>query len=280
MKLLRYGAKGGEKPGMLDAEGRVRALEGVVDDVAGATLTPEGLARLAALDPAALPPVESPGRLGPCVGRVGKILCIGLNYHDHAAEVGAKPPKEPILFLKATSALAGPNDPIPLPRGSEKTDWEVELGVVIGAPAKHVSAARALEHVAGYCVAHDVSERSFQSERGGQWTKGKSCDGFGPIGPWLVTRDEVPDPQALRLTCAVNGATMQDGTTADMIFGVAEIVSYLSDFMTLEPGDVIMTGTPAGVGLGRKPQTFLEPGDVVELAVEGLAVQRQEIVPG
>lgn len=278
MKLVRYGDKGGERPGLLDAGGRVRALEGVVDDVAGDALRPEGLARLAALDAQALPLVETPGRLGPCVGRVGKMLCIGLNYHDHAAETGARPPKEPILFMKASSAIAGPNDPIPLPRGAEKLDWEVELGVVIGAPAKHVSEAEALDHVAGYCIAHDVSERAFQTERGGQWTKGKSCDGFGPLGPWLATRDEIPDPQALRLRCAVNGETMQDGTTADMIFGVAHLVSYLSGFMTLEPGDVIATGTPAGVGLGMKPQRFLKVGDRVTLAIDGLGEQHQAIV--
>ncbi|MDE3029015.1 MAG: fumarylacetoacetate hydrolase family protein, partial [Paracoccaceae bacterium] len=228
-----------------------------------------------AVDPMTLPLVAEDARIGPCVGRVGKFLCIGLNYADHAAETGAPIPKEPILFMKATSAICGPNDDVLIPRGSEKTDWEVELGVVIGARAKYVSEADAMAHVAGYCVVNDVSERAFQTERGGQWTKGKSCDTFGPIGPWLVTRDEVADPQNLKLKLSVNGVMRQDGSTQTMIFGVAHLVSYLSQFMTLEPGDVITTGTPPGVGMGMKPQVYLRAGDVVELEVEGLGRQRQ-----
>ncbi len=275
MKLLRHGPVGAEKPGIVDAEGRVRDLIGVVDDIAGEVLTPEGLARIAAVDPMTLPLVAEDARIGPCVGRVGKFLCIGLNYADHAAETGAPIPKEPILFMKATSAICGPNDDVLIPRGSEKTDWEVELGVVIGARAKYVSEADAMAHVAGYCVVNDVSERAFQTERGGQWTKGKSCDTFGPIGPWLVTRDEVADPQNLKLMLSVNGVTRQNGSTQTMIFGVAHLVSYLSQFMTLEPGDVITTGTPPGVGMGMKPQVYLRAGDVVELEVEGLGRQRQ-----
>jgi ureidoglycolate lyase len=277
MKLLRYGPAGAEKPGMLDAEGRIRDLSGVVADIAGDVLTPEGLAALAAVDPADLPVVEGVVRTGPCVGRVGKFMCIGLNYADHAAETGAPIPKEPILFMKATSAINGPDDEVRIPRGSEKTDWEVELGVVIGKPAKYVTEAEALNHVAGYCVINDYSERAFQTERGGQWTKGKSCDTFGPIGPWLVTRDEVADPQALAMWLTVNGTTRQDGSTKTMVFGVAHLVSYLSQFMSLEPGDVISTGTPPGVGMGMKPPTYLRPGDVVELGIEGLGKQRQAL---
>ncbi len=275
MKLLRYGAPGAEKPGMLDATGTIRDLSGVVTDIAGDVLTPAGLARLAAIDPATLPAVAADVRHGPCVGRVGKFMCIGLNYADHAAETGAPIPKEPILFMKANSAICGPNDTILIPRGSEKTDWEVELGVVIGARAKYVTEAEALNHVAGYCVINDYSERAFQAERGGQWTKGKSCDTFGPIGPWLVTADEVADPQQLGMWLTVNGVTRQDGSTRTMVFGVAQLVSYLSQFMTLEPGDVISTGTPPGVGLGMKPPVYLKPGDVVELGIEGLGRQRQ-----
>ena len=275
MKLLRHGPVGAEKPGIVDAEGRVRDLIGVVDDIAAEVLTPEGLARIASVDPMTLPLVAADARIGPCVGRVGKFLCIGLNYADHAAETGAPIPKEPILFMKATSAICGPNDDVLIPRGSEKTDWEVELGVVIGARAKYVSEADAMAHVAGYCVVNDVSERAFQTERGGQWTKGKSCDTFWPIGPWLVTRDEVADPQDLKLKLSVNGVVRQNGSTQTMIFGVAHLVSYLSQFMTLEPGDVITTGTPPGVGMGMKPQVYLRAGDVVELEVEGLGRQRQ-----
>ncbi|MDR5653838.1 fumarylacetoacetate hydrolase family protein [Ruixingdingia sedimenti] len=278
MKLLRYGPPGQERPGLLDACGTIRDLSAHVDDIAGAALAPEGLARIAALDPASLPAVTGGPRIGPCVGGVGKFVCVGLNYSDHAAETGAKPPPEPILFMKATSAICGPEDDVIIPKGSEKTDWEAELAVVIGRTARHVPKATALEHVAGYCVANDLSERAFQSERSGQWTKGKSSDTFGPIGPWLVTRDEVPDPQALRLWLEVDGTRRQDGTTANMIFSVACLISYISQFMSLHPGDIISTGTPAGVGLGMKPPTFLRPGQVVTLGVEGLGVQRQRTV--
>ena len=277
MKLLRYGPKGAEKPGMLDADGQIRDLSGIVADIAGEVLTPEGIARLAGIDPATLPLVEGPMRYGPCVGAVGKFLCIGLNYSDHAAETGMAIPKEPILFMKANSAICGPDDDVLIPRGSEKTDWEVELGVVIGKRAKYVTEAGALSHVAGYCVVNDVSERAFQAERGGQWTKGKSCDTFGPIGPWLVTADEVADPQDMSMWLKVNGEMRQDGSTRTMIFGVAHLISYLSQFMSLEPGDVITTGTPPGVGMGMKPPTFLKPGDVVELGIKGLGQQRQEM---
>ncbi|MBI1217283.1 MAG: 2-hydroxyhepta-2,4-diene-1,7-dioate isomerase [Rhodobacteraceae bacterium] len=277
MKLLRYGPAGAEKPGMLDDEGRIRDLSGVIADIAGDVLTPAGLAALAALDAGSLPLVEGPVRYGACVGRVGKFMCIGLNYADHAAETGAAIPKEPILFMKATSAIGGPDDDVFIPRGSEKTDWEVELGVVIGKRAKYVGEAEALDHVAGYCVINDYSERAFQTERGGQWTKGKSSDTFGPIGPWLVTRDEVADPQNLAMWLTVNGTTRQDGSTRTMVFGVAHLVSYLSQFMSLEPGDVISTGTPPGVGMGMKPPTYLRAGDVVELGIEGLGKQRQTL---
>jgi 2-keto-4-pentenoate hydratase/2-oxohepta-3-ene-1,7-dioic acid hydratase in catechol pathway len=278
MKLLRHGANGAEKPGLIAADGSVRDLTGVVPDIAGDTLTPEGLARIAALDPASLPEVPADRRIGPCVGHVGKFICIGLNYSDHAAETGAEVPSEPIIFMKATSAICGPFDDVLIPRGSEKTDWEVELAVVIGKPAKYVSEADAMEHVAGYCVANDVSERAFQAERQGQWTKGKSCDTFGPIGPWLVTRDEVADPQDLPMWLTVNGERVQDGSTRTMVYGVANLVSYLSQFMSLRPGDIISTGTPPGVGLGMKPQRFLKPGDVVELGIEGLGTQKQTFV--
>ena len=278
MKLLRHGAPGAEKPGLLDANGTIRDLTGAVPDVAGDTLTPEGLERIAGIDPASLPEVSADRRLGPCVGSVGKFICIGLNYSDHAAETGATVPPEPIIFMKATSAICGPYDDVLIPRGSEKTDWEVELGVVIGRTAKYVSEAEAMEHVAGYCVANDVSERAFQAERQGQWTKGKSCDTFGPIGPWLVTRDEVADPQDLPMWLTVNGEKMQDGSTRTMVYGVAHLVSYLSQFMSLRPGDIISTGTPPGVGLGMKPQRFLKSGDVVELEIAGLGRQRQTFV--
>jgi 2-keto-4-pentenoate hydratase/2-oxohepta-3-ene-1,7-dioic acid hydratase in catechol pathway len=278
MKLLRHGANGAEKPGLIAADGSVRDLTGVVPDIAGDTLTPEGLARIAALDAASLPEVPADRRIGPCVGHVGKFICIGLNYSDHAAETGAEVPSEPIIFMKATSAICGPFDDVLIPRGSEKTDWEVELAVVIGKPAKYVSEADAMEHVAGYCVANDLSERAFQAERQGQWTKGKSCDTFGPIGPWLVTRDEVADPQDLPMWLTVNGERVQDGSTRTMVYGVANLVSYLSQFMSLRPGDIISTGTPPGVGLGMKPQRFLKPGDVVELGIEGLGTQKQTFV--
>jgi 2-keto-4-pentenoate hydratase/2-oxohepta-3-ene-1,7-dioic acid hydratase in catechol pathway len=280
VKLLRYGPAGAEKPGLLDAQGRIRDLSGIVDDIAGATLLPDGLARLRATDPASLPVVEGHPRLGPCVAGIGKFVCIGLNYADHAAESGHPVPDEPVIFMKATSAVCGPDDAVEIPRGSEKTDWEVELGVVIGKPAKHVDEAQALEHVAGYCVINDVSERSFQIERGGQWTKGKSCDTFGPIGPWLATPDEVPDPQDLAMWLEVDGKRYQDGSTRTMVFGVAFLVSYLSRFMSLWPGDVISTGTPPGVGLGQKPPVYLRPGQTIRLGIDGLGEQTQRTVQG
>jgi 2-keto-4-pentenoate hydratase/2-oxohepta-3-ene-1,7-dioic acid hydratase (catechol pathway) len=278
MKLVRYGAPGAEKPGLIDAGGRIRDLSSHMSDVAGATLDPEALARLAALDPASLPEVSGNPRLGPCVGGIGKFICIGLNYSDHAAETGASVPPEPIVFMKATSAISGPDDDLVIPRGSVKTDWEVELGVVIGRTAKYVSEDEALDYVAGYCTVHDVSERAFQTEHHGQWTKGKSADTFGPTGPWLVTKDEIADPQDLRLWLKVNGETMQDGSTRTMVYGVRFLVSYLSRFMSLRPGDIISTGTPPGVGMGMKPPRYLKPGDVVELGVEGLGSQRQKVV--
>jgi 2-keto-4-pentenoate hydratase/2-oxohepta-3-ene-1,7-dioic acid hydratase in catechol pathway len=278
MKLLRYGPVGQEKPGLLDAQGRIRDLSAHVGDIAGEALLPEGLARIAALDPQSLPPVPGNPRLGACVAGVGKFICIGLNYSDHAAETGAQVPSGPIIFMKATSAIVGPNDVVEIPRKSVKTDWEVELGVVIGKTAKYVSEQDALQHVAGYCVINDLSEREFQLERQGQWTKGKSADTFGPIGPWLVTRDEIPDPQHLPMWLEVNGVRRQNGSTATMVFGVARLVSYLSQFMSLRPGDIISTGTPPGVGLGLKPPVFLKPGDVMTLGIEGLGQQRQEVV--
>jgi 2-keto-4-pentenoate hydratase/2-oxohepta-3-ene-1,7-dioic acid hydratase in catechol pathway len=262
---------------MIDADGAIRDLSAHVGDIAGATLSPASLAGLAKIDPASLPLVPGNPRFGPCVAGVGKFICIGLNYSDHAAETGAKVPPEPIIFMKATSAIVGPDDDVVIPRGSEKTDWEVELGFVIGKTAKYVSEADALDHVAGYCVVNDVSERAFQAERSGQWTKGKSCDTFGPIGPWLVTRDEVADPQDLKMWLTVNGETMQDGSTKTMVYGVAFLVSYLSQFMSLLPGDIVTTGTPPGVGLGMKPPRFLKAGDVVELGIEGLGKQRQAV---
>ena len=276
MKLVRYGAPGAEKPGLIDAEGRIRDLSAHVPDIAGPVLADPSA--LAGLDPASLPRVEGKPRLGPCVGGVGKFICIGLNFSDHAAETGHAIPSEPVIFMKATSAICGPNDDVIIPRGSTKTDWEVELGVVIGKLAKHVSEAEALGHVAGYCVINDVSERAFQNERQGQWTKGKSCDTFGPLGPWLVTREEIADPQDLAMWLEVNGERRQDGSTRTMVYGVAHLVSYLSQFMTLRPGDVISTGTPPGVGLGMVPETYLAPGDVVTLGIEGLGVQCQTFV--
>lgn len=277
MKLLRYGNPGSERPGLIDAEGVVRDLSAHVPDLAGAALDPAALAQLAKIDARSLPVVDGKPRLGPCVAGTGKIICIGLNYSDHAAETGATVPPEPIIFMKATSAIVGPDDDLVIPRGSEKTDWEVELGVVIGKTAKYVSEAEALDHVAGYCVLNDVSERAFQTERSGQWTKGKSCDTFGPTGPWLVTRDEVADPQDLKMWLKVNGETMQDGSTRTMVYGCAFLVSYLSQFMSLHPGDIISTGTPPGVGLGMKPPRYLKAGDVVELGIEGLGVQKQAV---
>jgi 2-keto-4-pentenoate hydratase/2-oxohepta-3-ene-1,7-dioic acid hydratase in catechol pathway len=278
MKLLRYGDAGREKPGIVGADGTIRDLSAVIPDIAGETLLPAGIERLRALDTAKLPRVNEPVRLGPCVGKVGKFICIGLNYSDHAAESGMAVPREPIIFMKATSAICGPNDSVTIPRDSEKTDWEVELAFVIGKAAKYVSQDKALEHVAGYCVVNDVSERAFQLEGTGQWVKGKSADTFGPIGPWLVTVDEIPDPQKLRLWLEVDGKREQDGTTATMVFGVAYLLSYLSKFMSLQPGDIISTGTPPGVGAGKKPPVFLRPGNSMRLGVEGLGEQRQNVV--
>lgn len=277
MKLVRFGEAGRERPGVSDKDGAIRDFTGHMLDVAGSELDPDALARLAKIDPETLPLAVGESRLGPCVAGTGKFICIGLNYSDHAAETNAQVPPEPIIFMKATSAIVGPHDDLLVPRGSMKTDWEVELAVVIGRKAKYVSEAEALDYVAGYCIAHDVSERSFQTERHGQWTKGKSCDTFGPIGPWLVTREEVPDPQNLPMWLKVNGETMQNGSTRTMVYGVAYLVSYLSQFMSLLPGDIISTGTPPGVGMGMKPQRFLKPGDVVELGIEGLGKQRQQV---
>lgn len=278
MKLVRYGPAGHEKPGAIDGEGRVRDLSAHVADLDAAALAPAALARLAALDPSALPLVDGNPRLGVPVAGIGNLVCVGLNYRDHALEAGMEIPDEPVLFMKSTNSLNGPHDPVVLPRGGEKGDWEVELAMVIGTTARYVSEEEALGHVAGYCICNDVSERSFQLERGGQWVKGKSCDTFAPLGPWLVTTDEVPDPQNLGLWLDVSGERMQRGTTANMIFGVAYLVSYISRFMTLAPGDVISAGTPAGVGLGRKPPRYLRPGDVMALGIDGLGVQRQEVV--
>ena len=277
MKLVRYGEAGAEKPGMIDAGGQLRDLSGHVADIAGDVLTDAGIARLAAIDPATLPAVSGAPRFGPCVGSIGKFMCIGLNYSDHAAETGAAIPAHPILFMKANSAIVGPNDDVVIPRGSTHSDWEVELGVIIGDAAKYVSVEDALDYVAGYCVVNDVSERHFQKDLTGQWTKGKSCDTFGPTGPWLVTRDEVTDPQALAMSLDVNGERRQTGNTSTMIFSVAEIISHLSQMFTLHPGDVISTGTPPGVGMGMKPPTYLKAGDVMELEIEGLGRQRQSV---
>jgi 2,4-didehydro-3-deoxy-L-rhamnonate hydrolase len=278
MKLLRYGEPGREKPGLLDTSGTIRDLTGIISDIDGSAVTPEGLSTLRDLDLSALPIVDGAPRVGACLTGIGKFICIGLNYIDHARETGNVAPAEPVVFMKATSAVIGPNDNVIQPRGSTKLDWEVELGVVIGTKAKYVAEERALDHVAGYCLANDVSERAFQTEGTGQWTKGKSCDTFGPIGPWLVTADEVPDPQNLSLWLEVDGVRRQDGTTANMIFPVAKIVSYLSGLMTLHPGDIIITGTPAGVGQGMKPPVYLSPGQVMTLGIEGLGQQRQTVV--
>ena len=277
MKLLRYGTQGIEKPGMMAADGTIRDLSGHIEDLTGAELSDAGLARLRDIDVNSLPVVEGSARLGPCVGNVGKFVCIGLNYADHAAESGMALPEEPVIFFKATSAIMGPNDDVESPRHSVKTDWEVELGVVIGKAAKYIPESEALDHVAGYCVINDLSERDFQLHRSGQWVKGKSADTFGPIGPWMVTRDEVPDPQNLAMYLEVNGHRYQDGSTKTMHFDVATIVSHLSQFMSLQPGDVISTGTPPGVGMGQKPETYLKPGDVIELEIEGLGKQRQNV---
>jgi 2,4-didehydro-3-deoxy-L-rhamnonate hydrolase len=278
MKLLRYGPAGEERPALVEADGTVRDLSGIVQDVNGACVAPDSLRQIAKHDPASLPIVRQVGRIGPCLNGIGKFICIGLNYIDHAQETGHEAPAEPVVFMKATSAIVGPNDNIVPPRGSTKLDWEVELGVVIGSKAKYVSQERALQHVAGYFLANDVSERALQIEGTGQWTKGKSCDTFGPIGPWLVTADEVPKPQELRLWLDVDGVRRQDGTTSNMIFSVAQIVSYLSGLMTLHPGDVIITGTPAGVGHGMKPPVYLRSGQVITLGIEGLGEQRQTVV--
>ena len=272
MRFVRYGEVGAERPGVLDSAGALRDLSGVVDDIAG-----EVLAELSDIEPEVLPKVPGAPRFGPPIGRVGKLVAIGLNYYDHAAEVGLPPPEEPIVFMKATSSITGPNDFVYLPRGSQKSDWEVELGIVIGRRAKYVSEADALNYVAGYTIVNDVSERAYQTERGGQWTKGKSCDSFGPIGPWLVTPDEVGDVQALDLVLDLNGQPTQRGSTASMIFGVAHVIAYLSQMMTLHPGDVIATGTPPGVGMGMKPPRYLAEGDVMTLLIAGLGTQRQEV---
>ena len=278
MKLMRYGAKGAEKPALIDADGVVRDLSGVLSDITGATLGKDGLATLAALDIASLPVVANPGRIAPPWKGVGKFLCVGLNYADHAAESGMAVPAEPVLFMKATSAVIGANDAVVMPQDSKKSDWEVELGVVIGTTARYVSEADALSHVAGYCVVNDLSEREYQLERGGQWDKGKGCDTFGPIGPWLVTSDEVADPQNLGLWLEVNGKRVQDGNTRTMVFGVANLVSYISRFMTLYPGDIISTGTPPGVGMGQKPSAvYLKPGDTMRLGISGLGEQSQTV---
>lgn len=279
MKLLRYGPRGAEKPGLLAPDGRIRDLSGVVDDIAGEVLTPAGLEKLRALDAGALPVVAGDPRIGACVGRVGKFVCIGLNYSDHAAETGAQVPAEPVVFGKWTSAICGPDDDVEIPRGSSKTDWEVELGVVIGRGGRYIDEADAIDHVAGYCVVNDVSERAFQLEGTGTWDKGKGCDTFGPIGPWLVTADEVADPHALRLWLEVDGHRYQDGNTRTMVFKVPQLVSYLSRHMSLQPGDVISTGTPPGVGLGQKPApVYLRAGQAMRLGIDGLGEQRQRVV--
>ena len=278
MKLMRYGAKGAEKPGLLDAQGVVRDLSGELVDITPHTLTPHGLQRLRDVNPANLPVVADPGRIAPPWTGMGKFLCVGLNYADHAAESSLPVPAEPVLFTKTLSCLVGCNDPVVLPKDSVKTDWEVELGVVIGTKARYVSEADALKHVAGYCVVNDVSEREYQIERGGTWDKGKGCDTFGPVGPWMVTADEVPDPQALSMWLEVNGKRVQNGSTKTMIFGVAHLVSYISRFMTLYPGDLISTGTPPGVGMGMKPSpVYLKPGDTMRVSIEGLGEQQQTV---
>lgn len=277
MKLVRYGHPGRERPGLIDVSGNLRSLTGFVDDIVGSALSHSRLAHFKQMDVEDLPVVEGEQRLGPCVGGVGKIICIGLNYSDHAAESGMDVPEEPVIFFKATSAIIGPDDDVHIPRGSEKTDWEVELGVVIGERASYISEAEAMDHVAGYCVVNDLSERAFQLERSGQWVKGKSCDTFAPLGPWLVTTDEIEDPHDLKMTLDVNGHRYQDGSTATMIFKIPFLVSYLSQFMTLEPGDVISTGTPPGVGLGQNPPVYLREGDIMHLEIKGLGTQTQHV---
>jgi ureidoglycolate lyase len=278
MKLLRVGAPGLEKPAILHTDGTYRDLSGIVPELRGLVLTPEGLSRIRAVDPAALPLLDRNQRIGPCVDSVGKFICIGLNYADHAAETGAAIPAEPIIFMKATSAIIGPNDDVVIPKNAIKPDWEVELGIVIGKEARYVDEADAMDHVAGYCVVNDISERHFQTERGGQWDKGKGCDTFGPIGPWLVTPDEIPDPQNLAMWLEIDGHRYQNGSTRTMIFNVVQIVSYVSQFMSLQPGDVISTGTPPGVGMGIKPNpVWLKPGNVMHLGIDGLGEQRQNV---
>lgn len=278
MRLLRYGEAGKEKPGMLDANGTLRDLSGHVGDITGETLSPEGLKKLAAIDPASLPAVSGTPRLGCPIGAIGKVICVGLNYSDHAAETGMQVPAEPIIFMKATTAINGPNDTVIIPKNSRKTDWEVELGIVIGKKAQYVEEKDALDYIAGYVLVNDISEREFQIERHGQWVKGKSADTFAPIGPWLVTKDEIADPQNLKMWLDVNGKRCQDGSTTTMVYGVKHLVSYISQFMTLMPGDVIPTGTPPGVGAGMKPPMFLKPGDVMKLGIEGLGEQQQDVV--
>ena len=281
MKLLRYGRAGAEKPGMLDASGKIRDLSGVIPDINPAAIAPASLRKLAKLDPASLPAVRGTPRIGPCVVRPTNFVCIGLNYADHAAETGAAIPKEPIIFLKSLNAFQGPDDDVKIPRGSKKTDWEVELGIVIGTTARYVPENDSMRYVAGYCIVNDVSEREFQSERGGTWDKGKGCDTFGPTGPWLVTKDEIPDPQNLRMWTDVNSRRMQDGSTKTMIFGVQKLVSYVSHFITLQAGDIIATGTPPGVGLGKKPTPiFLKAGQTMRLGIDGLGEQTQRLVAG
>ncbi len=278
MKLLRFGNSGQEKPGIIDNDGNIRDLSGFIDDINGSTVSPDGLNKINQIDISSLPIVSNNPRIGPCVGSVGKFLCIGLNYSDHAAETGAEAPPEPILFQKATSAIIGPNDDVEIPKTSNATDWEVELGIIIGKKAKYIAEGTSQDYIAGYCVVNDVSERDFQAKRAGQWTKGKSCDTFGPIGPYLVTKDEVSDPQDLSMTLDVNGQRMQDGSTKTMIFSVNHIVHYLSQFMSLNPGDVIATGTPPGVGLGMKPPVFLKSGDTMKLSIQGLGEQNQKCI--
>ncbi|WP_417843394.1 fumarylacetoacetate hydrolase family protein [Thalassospira sp.] len=278
MKLLRYGPVGAEKPGLLDANGTIRDLSGVIADLDPSTISQETFDKIAAIDVATLPEVSGDPRIGACVGRPGKFICIGLNYSDHAAETGMAVPPEPVIFFKATSAVCGPYDNVEIPRGSEKSDWEVELGVIIGKEAKYVDEANAMDHVAGYCVVNDLSERAFQIERSGQWVKGKSADTFGPVGPYLVTRDEVKDPQNLPMWLTVNGHKYQNGSTTTMVYGVQFLIHYLSQFMSLQPGDIISTGTPPGVGMGQNPQVYLKAGDVMELGIEGLGSQKQTTV--
>lgn len=278
MKLLRYGVIGGEKPALLDGDGRVRDLSGHIKDICGAALLPSSLESLRSVDPTTLPEVGGTPRIGPCVGGVGKIVCVGLNYRDHAAESGMAIPSEPVLFLKPSSSIVGPNDDVQIPVGAKKTDWEVELGIVIGKPGKYVEVEQAAQHIAGYCIVNDVSERSFQLERGGQWDKGKGCDSFAPLGPWLVTTDEIPNPQNLELWLEVDGRRFQHGNTGTMIFGAAYLVSYVSHFMSLHPGDVISTGTPPGVGMGQKPPRFLSVGQTMRLGITGLGIQEQHTV--